>query len=224
MIPRRALAFCMGLCLTGLVGPAAPAAPKLLSVHPLGGQRGTDCEVEVRGSSLEGASAVWLGAGCLAKGKFTQSPAGIEAFVKAVPDGARVRLQVKIAPTARVGFHTLAVVSPAGVSGPVAFWVGDHAVLPDNETPHRTPATARPVKVPVAVHGRISENGQLNYYAFDAVRGQNLAFEVIALNGAAFDPQLRFLRPGAASSTRSVRGGCCSARRLPRGECRPTGG
>jgi hypothetical protein len=101
-----------------------------------------------------------------------------------------------IAPDARVGFHRLGLVSPRGVSGTVSFWVGPEAVLPDAAGPHNTPETARSVKLPGAVNGRISEGGSLNYYAFDVPREQTVAFEVVAAHGPeaaahmALEPQL----------------------------------
>src|SRR5262249_32027272 len=98
MFPKRNLIFVPALLALGLHGPAVHAALKLVSVYPTGGQRGTALEVEVRGSGLEGAYAVWFGAGCemvpnsTAKGTGTgtKSADGIEAHVKAVPDGSRV--------------------------------------------------------------------------------------------------------------------------------------
>src|SRR5262249_48360329 len=99
---------------------------------------------------------------------------------------------------ARLGMHSIAVVSPAGLSGPVSFWVGDHSVLLDAASPNRAADTARAVTLPVAVHGSISENGQLNYYAFEIARQQTVAFEMLALQGPNFDPQLALYEPGGS--------------------------
>src|SRR5262249_32960213 len=151
-------------------------------------------EVEARGSGLEGTYAVWLGAGSAvgplespftsqAKVKSTQSPDGLDAHIKAVPDGSRVKLWLLIAPGARVGFHHLGVVNPAGVSGTVSFWVGDQAVISESDAPHSTTDTAQPIKWPVVVNGRISESGQLDYYAFEAAREQTVGFELISVYG-----------------------------------------
>src|SRR5215470_8385944 len=58
---RRAGALLVALLVVGTPGPHVQAAPKVVSVYPLGGQRGTALEVEVRGTGLEGTYAFWLG-------------------------------------------------------------------------------------------------------------------------------------------------------------------
>jgi hypothetical protein len=189
MTLRRLLACLISWVLLGPHGLRAQAPPKVVSLFPLGGQRATVAEVEVRGGGLEGAYAVWLGPGSrldpLPKGdgKYTRGPDGLGAQILAVPDGSRANVRLTIAPDARVGFHRLGLVSPRGLSGMISFWVGPDPVLGEAAAPHNTPETARPVKLPLAVNGRISEGGQLNYYAVDVPREQNVAFEVVALHG-----------------------------------------
>jgi hypothetical protein len=177
----------------------------------MGGQRGTVSEIELRGSGLEGAYAIWLGADSEVVGKarklvpgsrgeveYARSGDGLEAHVDAVVGGSSAKVRLVIGPRARIGFHTLALISPGGISEAVTFWVGDHAILADNGVPHRTPASAQAVKLPVAVNGRISESGQLAYYAFEIAREQTVAFEVIATHGAGFDPQLALYEAGGS--------------------------
>jgi hypothetical protein len=149
-------------------------------------------EVELRGTGLEGTYAVWLGPGTRlvsldspAGTQATKGPDGIEAHVQGVPDGSRAKVRLVMAPDARVGFHSLSLVSPRGVSRPVPFWVGTHAVIQGTAAPHGTPRTAQPVKLPVAVNGRLPEGGQLDYYAFAAAREQTVAFEVVSSHEAA---------------------------------------
>jgi hypothetical protein len=203
MIRHRA--FLLAWFSAGLLGPHAAAAPQLLSVYPMGGQRGTVLEVEARGSGLAGAYAVWLGAGSevmpfASPGKIqrTKSPEGLEAQIKAVPDASRAKLQVGIASSARLGFHRLGVVTPAGVSGTVAFWVGDHAVIAEHSAPHHRPDTAQPVTPPVAINGRLTGSGQRDYYAFEVPREQTVRFEVVSTSGTGFDPQLALYEVGGS--------------------------
>jgi hypothetical protein len=59
-------------------------------------------------------------------------------------------------------------------------------------------ATAQAVKVPVAINGRITASAELDYYTFDVVAGQTLAFEVLAIQGANFDPQLALYETGGS--------------------------
>jgi hypothetical protein len=192
------------LLLIAAHGLPAQAAPKVDSVYPLGGQRGTTVEVEIRGTGLEGAYAVWLGAGTRLESQCTKGPDGIEAHVKAIPDGSRAAVRLVIAPDARLGFHSLSLISPTGLSGSVSFWVGAEAVIQDSATPHANEETAPPVKLPVVINGRLTEGGQLNYYAFDISREQKLAFEVISLHGPkaevhlAIEPQLALYEAGGS--------------------------
>jgi hypothetical protein len=207
MIRRSPVAFLIPLLSLGLPLPLAQAAipPKLVSLFPLGGQQGKTVEVEVRGSGLNGTHAVWLGAGSRLEERksptapqFTKGPDGISAHVKAIPDDATAKVCLVIAKGARVGFHTLGLIGPGGLSTRLAFWVGPYEVIQGTGTPHDTSDTAQAVKLPVAVNGRISKSGQLDYYAFDVARAQTVAFEVIALHGAEFDPQIALYQAGGS--------------------------
>jgi hypothetical protein len=195
----------------------AQSAPKLVSLFPLGGQRGTSLDVEIQGSGLTGVYAVWLGAGSTllspksaaaaqatvnagrtANPPYSKGSDGIAAHVKAVPDGSRAQVRLAIAPNARPGFHTLGLISPGGLSGSTSFWVGPHTVIQETDISHNTPATAQPVKLPVAVNGRITASAELDYYAFDIAGAQTVAFEIVALHGANFDPQLALYETGGS--------------------------
>jgi hypothetical protein len=209
MVLRGAIAFLISLLSLGFQAIKTQAAPKLISAFPLGGQRGTALDVEVRGSDLVGTYAVWLGPATRADSpkspvvsraniKCTRSPDGFEASVKAVRDGSQVTIRLVIAKGARFGFHALSLVGPGGLSGSTSFWVGPHDVIKGTGTPHNTPDTAQSVKLPVAVNGRISKSGQVDYYAFAIARSQTVAFEVISLHGADFDPQLALYQAGGS--------------------------
>jgi hypothetical protein len=97
-------------------------------------------------------------------------------------------VRVVVAADARVGSHSLALVSPRGLSGAVSFWVGPEAVTQGAAAVHNTPETAQPVKLPLAINDRISDGGQLNYYAFDVSREQTVALEVVSLSAPKGEP------------------------------------
>jgi hypothetical protein len=99
-----------------------------------------------------------------------------------------VRLLISL--DARIGFHTLGLITPQGLSGTIPFWVGADTVIQESATVHNTPETAQAVKLPVAINGHISESGQLGHYAFTISRPETMAFEVVSFHGAGFDPQL----------------------------------
>src|SRR5262249_42498117 len=158
-------------------------------------------ELEIRGTGLQGTHTVWLGPGSKLEAAksdstsqvafpYTKGPDGLNAQVKGTPDGSRASVRLMMAPDARVGFHNLSLISAGGLSGPIPFWVGPHAVIQETATPHNTPGTAQPVKLPVAIQGRLTQTGQLGYYRFEIAQKQTFAFEVIALHGAGFDPQI----------------------------------
>jgi hypothetical protein len=188
---------------------ARTPTPKLVSIFPMGVQQGKTMEVEVRGTGLTGTIAVWLGAGSRqgdpkspsisrANPIDTKGPDGISAHVKAIPNDSTAIVRLVIARDARVGFHTLGLIGPGGLSGNLSFWVGPHEVIQGTGAPHDTPETAQPVKLPVGINGRISKSGQLDYYVFDVAGRQTVAFEVIGLHGADFDPQLALHQAGGS--------------------------
>jgi hypothetical protein len=197
-IPRSAAAIFIGLL--GLGFPAlAQAGPSLITVFPLGGQRGQTLEVDARGTGLTGTYAVWLGPGTRldnhlpnAQGnvKRTTGPAGIRAQVETIAGDSRATVRLSVSPDARSGFHTLGLITPQGLTGTIPFWVGAEAVIQESARIHNTPETAQAVKLPVAINGHISESGQLAHYAFTISRPQTMAFELISFHGAGFDPQL----------------------------------
>src|SRR5207302_1474742 len=101
----RGVIALIGLLLLEPLIPRAQAAPKLLSLFPLAGQRGTTVDVEFRGVGLEGSSVVWLGAGSKLDTlkspspsesaiPCTKGPDGLTAHVQGVPDGSRVKVRL----------------------------------------------------------------------------------------------------------------------------------
>lgn len=202
--PRLRVTALFLVCLVVPQNLWAQAAPKLDAVYPFGGQRGTTVDLEIRGTGLEGAHTVWLGAASKLESPksssvslHTKGPDGTEAFVRKVK-GGRAAVRLILATDARVGFHGVSLITPGGVSGSIPFWVGPDAVLQESATPHRTPDTAQPVKFPVAIHGHISETGQLAYYEFEVPRKQTVAFEVVALHEPGFDPQIALYEAGGS--------------------------
>jgi hypothetical protein len=74
---RSAAAIFIGML--GLGFPAlAQAGPSLVTVFPLGGQRGQTLEVGVRGTGLTGAYAVWLGAGTRLDNRLPSAQANVK--------------------------------------------------------------------------------------------------------------------------------------------------
>jgi hypothetical protein len=180
-------------------------APEVTSVFPLGGLRGSTYTAEIRGRNLTEAYAVWFDCDDLRaklKGIETVKPEAKD--LKGDEDKPRqlLRVEVVIRPGAKLGAHFLRVVTPAGISGPLAVRIGPEAAVSEVQTPHNTPATAQTLHVPGLVDGKISGPGELDFYRINAERDQTLLFEVLTSGG---------LYPGASGEFRSPRVGLYEA-------------
>ena len=174
------------------VFPAAVFArePQISSVFPLGGTRGTTFQAEIQGQNLEGTHAIWFDCQDL---KATVK--GVEPVPEMVKEGEavkdkkeeqkqeRVLIEVHVGRDALIGAHVLRLVTPGGVSGPLAFQVNSEPTVTEEPGPHGTADTAQPISFPVVVNGRVSEKGEVDYYTFAASQGQELRFEVITGSG-----------------------------------------
>ena len=166
----------------------AASEPEAFSVFPIGGQHGTALDAEIRGRGLGGAHTIWFeGDGLEARiNKIEAIEPEKEEDYKAnsaaqeSSQGQRILLEVRIDPAAETGPRSLRVISEKGVSNSLVFLVNSDAVVLEAATPHSTPAEAQQVVLPALVNGKIGKERERDYYAFDALKGQQLAFEVFA--------------------------------------------
>ena len=153
-------------------------------LFPLGGQRGTALEVELRGKGLQSAYAVVAEE----QGIRTQFRA-VEEIVEESEEGPekkkdkkepeyRVRVGVEIDAAARPGNHWLRVVTPGGISDRVQFRVNADRVIRESADPHDRPHGAQAIEYPVVVNGQIDTPAEMDFYQFEVVAGQELLFEV----------------------------------------------
>lgn len=186
---------------------APPTEPTILSVHPLGARAGSTLEVEVQGYLLEGARAVWFEQGRLqgrigdvravsAEGKSDSDAAGED---KPVLLGVRVKLEIPS--DALAGVHRFRLVSRLGVSNALMFRVNSDAVLDETSQPHQTPSTAQQVAIPAVVNGRVTSDGEEDFYAFELNQAQELRFEVFCKtpgkppDDVGLDPEMTLYEP-----------------------------
>jgi hypothetical protein len=173
-----------------------PIEPEIISIFPLGGQRSSVVQVEVRGKGLEGAYAAWLTTeGLRAEVKKVEEvkPAEGKKEDKRAPLDYQVSLQIEVNASAELGPHPLRLVSPRGVSNAVLFHICDEPSIMEVQIPHEAASEAQPVSFPVVVNGRISTPGQVDYYGFNVAKAQELKFELTTSREAAanrFRPQL----------------------------------
>ena len=192
--PRLALfSVPLGLLWAQEAGRELAAEPEVVSIYPLGGERGATFNAEIRGNTLDGAYAVWFdGDGLGAQIRQIEAIQPSPAAKKGGPRQAAL-VQVTIDRAARIGLHHLRLVSPRGVSNSLAFRVGSDPVVRETDTPNHKPSLAQRVPIPVAVQGKMSKDGELDYYELEAGQDQELTFEVIS--GGGFDPQLALYEP-----------------------------
>ncbi len=189
---RRAAGYCgwvvFILLLSGVLHAGSGAAglqptdPEVIHIFPLGGQPGSRVEIEIQGRNLEGARALWSDTGAIQCRVVRVEPGSARMKegrkVKDIP-GQRVVATVNIDPGAQRGPHALRLVSARGVSNELIFWVVPMPTLQETAEEHGTALEAQAIAVPSALSGRIAEEGQADFYRFEAHPDQELAFEVV---------------------------------------------
>ncbi len=180
-----------------------PAEPEMVAVFPPGAAPGTKLEVEIRGRTLDGAYSVWTEDGSL-KAEVTKieeiQPGKKDGGDAPEPKGAllqRAIAVIEVDQHAQIGTHRFRLVSPRGVSNSLTFQIFSVPVVADGSSAHNTPAQAQPVRLSAVVNGQIDKAGELNYYAFEARKGEKVKFdldgsgdvlEVFEHEGSWFDP------------------------------------
>ena len=157
--------------------------PQALSIAPLGGQRGARLEATLRGQSLQGAYAVWFDReGVTATVERVEELAAGDAGnpSEESPKVQTLTLGLRIDPSAGTGRYQLRVVSPQGVSGPLAFLVHDLPSVAEIKRSSGPGSKAQPVRFPCAIDGIISQPGERDLYALQAAEGQQFRFELIS--------------------------------------------
>lgn len=155
--------------------------PKLRSIFPLGCQQGAKLAVAIRGTGLTGAYAIFGSKDLIARVVQVDSIQLEEVNDPSKKSaGHHVLLQMEIAPAARLGAHSLRLVTPQGVSNAIDFRVDSDPCVMETQGDHDTPARAEALKAPSKVNGTISKKGEVDYYSIDATAGQTLTFDVVS--------------------------------------------
>lgn len=160
---------------------SAAAPPRLVTVLPRGGQRGTEVTVTFSGERLEGAQKVlW-------------HESGIATVSLEQADDANVRCVLRIAPDCTPGLHRVRLWTVNGVSNLLLFSVGTLPEIGETE-PNNSPAAPQAIALPACVNGSIPPE-DVDVFALQLVAGQVLAVEVEALRlgDALFDPRIAVL-------------------------------
>jgi hypothetical protein len=164
--------------------PGQTSYPMTLRVEPSAVTRGRSVEITVTGQeNFDGAWAVLC------------QPPGLRGEVlkvEKVPQKAaqrgggrrrratsQVQARLSVGPDAPLGPRELRVATPQGMSSIGLVVVVDHPVVAEaDDLANDLPAKAQTVTFPSTISGRIGKNEDVDWYAFDAAKGQRVAFEV----------------------------------------------
>ncbi|MFN8006418.1 MAG: hypothetical protein U0V70_05225 [Terriglobia bacterium] len=187
--------------------------PLLFSVSPLMGKRGSTIQTEVRGARLEGSYAVWFDRSGV-KGKVLgveeikdEAKPRYNPLEKLKINGPyyRVQIELQIDALAGPGQYPLRLVSPRGLSNPIRFPVTEGTVTVEATTAHGTADQAQSFPIPGFIIGKIGAPGELDFYTFQARRGQELSFRGVegqkyggGMSTGKFSPELIVYRSGGS--------------------------
>ena len=172
----------LSLCLVGLWAFAAQAAsPALSAVRPTGGQRGTQLIVDLTGARLGDTQEVI----------FFQP--GIETVKLEKVNDNHIKATFKIKPDAIAGTYNMRVRTATGVSELRSFSVGLYPEVSEKE-PNNDFTAPQPVSLNSVING-IAENEDVDYFIFEAKKGQRVTAEVegIRLGITHFDPYVAIM-------------------------------
>jgi hypothetical protein len=156
-------------------------APRLDSILPVGGQRGTEVLIGFRGDRLQDAEEI-----------ITYEP-GIEIQRLNLITNQIVKATVKIAPDCPLGEHHLRLRTASGISELRTFFVGPYPLVAEVE-PNNLPAQAQKIKMNTTVTGVITAE-DVDCFAVQLKKGDRLSAEVVGmrLGRGVFDPRLALL-------------------------------
>jgi len=177
--------------------------PKILSIHPFTGQRGSTFMATVRGSGLTGTTALRIEKGPLEvviQGIRPEPPQETTGRSKTPID--LVTLRVTVPENAQPGRYPIRLITRNGISNSLPLYVADIPVAEEPAGLHDSKSSAVPVSAfPSAIAGRLTRRGEADFYSVRVDAGQTLTFNVIsglpqiAAGGSAatvanFDPSL----------------------------------
>jgi hypothetical protein len=175
------------LVLFGLVASSVLAtSPNLVSILPVGAQRGTEVELSFDGDRLQDAEEV-----------LCYEP-GLQVLKLNSVTNKQVKAQLKLASDCPLGEHHLRIRTATGLSEIRTFFVGAFPEIQETE-PNNEPAKAQKIALNTTVAGVI-KNEDVDCFAVDLKQGQRLSAEVegMRLGRGAFDPRLVLLGPDGA--------------------------
>ena len=178
--------------------------PVVASVFPSCGRQGTTVQAVIGGKFLDGSYALWfadkgLSGRILRIEEIREEVKGDATHGEKPKDSPRVYrtfIELQIEPAARLGVHSVQIVTPYGLSNAVIFNVISEPLVMEAAHPHSSAKYAQTVDLPALINGRLEKPGELDFYSVDAKTGQELSFDIVQAEG--FDPHLVLYRPGGS--------------------------
>jgi hypothetical protein len=160
---------------------ASASSPALSAVRPLGGQRGTELEINLTGDRLQDAKEIL----------FYQP--GITVTKIAAVNNQAVKATIKIAPDARLGLYDIRLRTATGISELRTFSVGSMKEAIEVE-PNSDFAKPQVIAMNTVVNG-VADNEDVDYYEIIAKKGDRISAEVEGIrNGISlFDPYVAIM-------------------------------
>lgn len=174
----RVYARWLGVAFFFFAAEVLAVAPNLTVVAPLGGQRGKEVKLTLRGERLEDAQDLM----------FYRDGITLERFE--TKEDKRVVAVVRLDAACPLGEHPFRLRTASGISALRVFFVGPFATVPEQE-PNNERGAAQVVALNVTIEGAAATD-DVDWYAVDAVQGQRLSFEIegARLGRTMFDPVL----------------------------------
>ena len=177
MMNRRSLLLSLIGCLLASTAFAQRTRPRIGYIYPAGSRQGAKLELIVGGRNLAGIATAYI------------SGSGIETFAFGYSNpenpptpaiAETVTVRVTIAAKAEPGPRELRLQTPAGLSNPLVFYVGQ---LPEEREAEKRSASSTEevmrITLPTVVNGQIMP-GDVDRYRFTARKGQQLVFTLAA--------------------------------------------
>ncbi len=183
---RNRLLFLFAVMSLMTITPLAQAgSPHLTRVSPPGGQRGTTVTVELTGSHLEDArDLLFYEPGItFEKIEHVKEMAASNGRTVPVPEGTRVKVQLKIDEKCALGPHGFRVRTADGLTEYRRFFVGPYPSIEEDETTQkRNDQRETAIEVPVnsTVYGRLNEAADVDFYKITVKKGQRISAELEA--------------------------------------------
>jgi hypothetical protein len=140
---------------------------------------------------LEGASAAWFECNDLKATLKKVEEVKLEFVAKGSKEKTsgstqnakleyRAVLDIEVGRDAAIGLHAFRLVTPRGASNALTLQVVSEPVVGETTSLHNTPGEAQALKFPTVVNGKISQQGELDFYSFDVAEGEELLFQVLS--------------------------------------------